>query len=232
MSYVEQFFLIAVVHLIAVASPGPDFAIILKQSLRYDRRIAIITSLGIASGIILHVTYSLVGIGLLIASDERLFTALKYLAASYFCYLAWHGLRAKKPCAESRKNGRVNTKNTVQRNVQSGVAISHGALPYAPPSTKKAFLTGFLINGLNVKATLFFVSLFTVVIAPSTPFLIKLSYGLYLTIATGAWFIFLSFLLTHARVRFFLQIKGYWLDRIMGVVLLILAIELVLSDFH
>ncbi len=90
MSYTEQFFLIAAVHLLAVASPGPDFAIILKQSIRYDRRTAVFTSFGIATGILLHVTYSLVGIGLIIASDERLFTALKYIAAGYFCYIAWH----------------------------------------------------------------------------------------------------------------------------------------------
>ena len=216
MSYLEQFFLIAAIHLIAVASPGPDFAIILKQSIRYDRRTAIITSFGIATGILLHVTYSLVGIGLLIASDERLFTGLKYLAASYFCYIAWHGLRAKKPDVNSA-NPQVSSNDDITGNVDV-------------PSVKKAFFTGFLINGLNVKATLFFVSLFSVVIEPSTPFAIKLSYGLYMTVATAAWFVFLSYLLTHPRVRTFLQVKGYLLDRVMGLVLLLLAIQLVLSD--
>ncbi len=50
------------------------------------------------------------GIGLLIASDERLFTALKYLAASYFCYIAWYSLRAKKPetiCDESQASSNL-----------------------------------------------------------------------------------------------------------------------------
>ena len=213
MTYIEQFFVIAAVHLLAVASPGPDFAIILKQSIRYDRRTAIFTSFGIAAGILLHVTYSLVGIGLLIASDERLYTALKYLAASYFCYIAWHGLRAKKPEA-------IN--NEFQESSRLITQI---------PSAKKAFFTGFLINGLNVKATLFFVSLFSVIIIPETPFAIKLSYGLYMTMATAAWFVLLSYLLTQTRVRNFLQIKGYLLDRVMGAVLLFLAIQLVLSDF-
>ena len=213
MPYFEQFLLIAVVHFLAVASPGPDFAIILKQSIRYNRRIAIYTSFGIATGIILHVTYSLVGIGLLIASDERLFSALKYIAASYFCYIAWHGLRAKKPQA-------VDNQQDVTQ------VVSQEKLP----SVKKAFLTGFLINGLNVKATLFFVSLFSVVIAPETPFNIKLSYGLYMVLATAAWFSFLSYLLTQERVRKILQRKGYLLDRIMGVVLLLLAVQLVFSD--
>ena len=218
MSYLEQFFLIAVVHLLAVASPGPDFAIILKQSIRYDRKIAVYTSFGIATGILLHVTYSLVGIGLLIASDERLFTGLKYIAASYFCYIAWHSLRAKK------------TEPSQQEQQSSGDETSEQNGDY--PSIKKAFFTGFLINGLNVKATLFFVSLFSVIIAPDTPFAIKLSYGLYMTLATAAWFVFLSYLLTHPKIRYFLQIKGYLLDRGMGVILLLLAVQLILSDLN
>ncbi len=244
MSYVEQFFLIAVVHLLAVASPGPDFAIILKQSIRYDRRTAIITSFGIATGILLHVTYSLVGIGLIIASDERLFTALKYIAASYFCYIAWHGLRAKKPDKNSnelRASSSEDTEDSDELRVSgneekkndSEIRVANNVSNNEPvPSAKKAFFTGFLVNGLNVKATLFFVSLFSVIIAPETPFSIKLSYGLYMTLATAVWFVFLSYLLTHPRVRYYLQIKGYLLDRVMGAVLLLLAIQLVLSDLN
>ena len=212
MSYLEQFFIVAAVHLLAVASPGPDFAIILKQSIRYDRRIAIFTSLGIGTGILLHVTYSLVGVGVIIASDERLFTALKYIAASYFCYIAWHGLRAKKP---------LNTISDVN------VSMPSDEKRY---SAKNAFFTGFLINGLNVKATLFFVSVYSVVISPETPFSIKLGYGLYMAVATAIWFVFLSYLLTHHKMRNFLQIKGYLIDRVMGLVLLLLAIQIVASD--
>jgi threonine/homoserine/homoserine lactone efflux protein len=230
MSALEQFLLIAMVHFFAVASPGPDFAIILKQSIRYNRRIAIYTSLGIAAGIILHVTYSLVGIGLLIASDERLFTALKYIAASYFCYIAWHCIRAKNPA----KNLPVNQDTQRDSNTKSITqnADSQGAVNLDEPSAKKAFFTGFLINGLNVKATLFFVSLFSVVIAPETLLSIKIAYGAYLVVATGAWFCFLSYILTQERVRYILQRKGYILDRVMGCILLLLAIQLVLSDLN
>ncbi|MBU2892975.1 LysE family translocator [Colwellia sp. D2M02] len=218
MGYFEQFLVIVVVHFLAVASPGPDFAIVLKQSIRYNRKVAMYTSLGIAAGIILHVTYSLVGIGLLIASDERLFTALKYIAAAYFCYIAWHCIRAEKPAEVMQEDKLTQTE------------LTHPADVEQPPSAKKAFFTGFLINGLNVKATLFFVSLFSVVIAPDTPLGIKLIYGLYLVIATGSWFCFLSYLLTQDKVRKLLARKGYLFDRLMGVVLFILAIQLVLSD--
>jgi len=148
----------------------------------------------------------------IIASDERLFTALKYIAASYFCYIAWHGLRAKKP---------LNTVNDVNVSMLSDEK---------KPSAKNAFFTGFLINGLNVKATLFFVSVYSVVISPETPFSIKLGYGLYMAVATAIWFVFLSYLLTHHKMRNFLQIKGYLIDRLMGLVLLLLAIQIVASD--
>jgi threonine/homoserine/homoserine lactone efflux protein len=227
MPVLEQFLLIAMVHFFAVASPGPDFALILKQSIRYNRRIAIYTSFGIAAGIIVHVTYSLVGIGLLIASDERLFTALKYIAASYFCYIAWHCIRAKKPGNEVSID-----KNDTKKSSNPSNEVSKNDRSTNLPSVKKAFLNGFLINALNVKATLFFVSLFSVVIAPETLLGIKIAYGAYLVAATAAWFCFLSYMLTQERVRVVLQRKGYILDRIMGVILLLLAIQLVLSDLN
>ena len=70
------------------------------------------------------------------------------------------------------------------------------------------------------------------VIAPETLLSIKIAYGAYLVAATGAWFCFLSYMLTQDRVRYVLQRKGYILDRVMGIIILILAIQLVLSDLQ
>ncbi|MEW6982865.1 LysE family translocator [Colwelliaceae bacterium 6471] len=211
MPYLQEFLMIAAIHFLAVASPGPDFAVVLKQSIRYGRVAAIYTSLGIGTGILIHVAYSLVGIGLIIASDERYFSVLKYIAASYFLYIAWHGLRAKKGTFQEQQNT-VDTGNT------------------AGPSNKKSFITGFFINGLNVKATLFFVSLFSMVISVQTPLWIKFGYGLYMAVATAIWFCALSYMLSHQHVRDRLINNGHWIERIMGVVLLVIAIELVMSD--
>lgn len=211
MEYWQEFMIIATVHLLAVASPGPDFAIILKQSLRFGRETALYTSLGIGTGILLHVAYSIVGIGILIASNETLFTALKFIAAGYFFYIAWHGLRAK--ASDYQK----------QKEVIQEVTL---------PTKFSAFRTGFLINGLNVKATLFFVSLFSMVISPTTPINIQLIYGVYMALATAVWFSALSLLIGHPTFRNKLLRKGYWLDRIMGAVLAILAIELLQSEIN
>ncbi|HTO03146.1 MAG TPA: LysE family transporter, partial [Opitutus sp.] len=69
--YAMEFGKVALAHLLAVMSPGPDFAVVLRQSLGYGRRIAIWTSVGIGTAILLHVTYSLLGIGLLITGSPE-----------------------------------------------------------------------------------------------------------------------------------------------------------------
>ena len=56
--YWLEFLTIASVHFLAVASPGPDFAVVLKQSIQFGRRAAIVTSIGLGFGILIHVSYS------------------------------------------------------------------------------------------------------------------------------------------------------------------------------
>jgi len=70
------------------------------------------------------------------------------------------------------------------------------------------------------------------VISIETPTQVKAVYGIYMAIATAVWFSSLSLVLSHHRIRDKIISKGYWLDRAMGLVLLLLAIELVVSDLQ
>ncbi|AWL11965.1 Threonine efflux protein [Saliniradius amylolyticus] len=204
--YWLEFITIATVHLLAVASPGPDFAIVVRHSIRFGRRIAIMTSLGIGVAILLHVAYSLLGIGLIIKTTPWLFQLLSYVAAVYLLYIAWGALRS-----QPAKPGTEDSPSTAVKSI----------------SDKRAFVIGFITNGLNPKATLFFLSLFAVAISQQTPIAIKLMYGGYLALATGIWFIGLSLLLSAGKVRDWLQRRGHWFDRLMGLALIALAIKLV-----
>src|SRR6476646_8424999 len=103
-SYWFELSQVAVAHLLAVASPGPDFAIVLKQSLVHGRRTAIWTSLGVGTAILLHVTYSLLGIGLLIRSSPFWFTVVKYIGAGYIAWLGVQALQARPRGAASGAN--------------------------------------------------------------------------------------------------------------------------------
>src|SRR6266498_2815947 len=67
MQYIPIILTVALVHLLAVISPGPDFMMIARNSLIYSRKTGIYSAVGLGLGILVHVVYSLVGIGVLIS---------------------------------------------------------------------------------------------------------------------------------------------------------------------
>jgi threonine/homoserine/homoserine lactone efflux protein len=230
MPYLNEFLTIALVHLVAVASPGPDFAVVVRNSLAYGRRIAIYTSVGIGLAILLHVGYSLVGLSMVIATTPWLFQTFSYLAAGYLLYIAYGALKSgpSQPPVDGEV-GVSNSKDNLDETKLANNKAANNKKANTQISAQKALWIGFLTNGLNPKATLFFLSLFTAIIDIDTPFLIKLGYGIYLAIATGLWFCFLSYLLSTSKIAQLIGKKGYWLDRAMGVLLVGLAAKLVLG---
>jgi len=207
MSYWPEFLLVASVHFVAVASPGPDFAIVLRYAVRYGVKVALAASVGIGLGILIHVAYSLLGIGLLLQTTPWLFQLFSAVAAAYLAYIGVQALRSSPG------------QTTTQPEGESAPAVG----------LWQSFRAGLLTNGLNPKATLFFLALFAVIISPQTPNSYKILYGIYMSVATAVWFSLLSLLLTRQKVRSFLLRQGYWFDRIMGLVLLALAMQLLYS---
>jgi RhtB (resistance to homoserine/threonine) family protein len=212
-----EFGKVALAHLLAVASPGPDFAIVLKQSLSRGRRPAIWTSMGVGTAILVHVTYSLLGLGLLLRSSELWFNVTKYAGAAYIAWLGLQALRAK-PRSDVGDLG-------VGR--ESSAEGGQAGTPAASP--RRAFAVGFFTNALNPKCTLFFISLFVLIVSPHTPKLIQAGYGVYMSVATAVWFCVVSVLFTHREVRSRFLRFGHWIDRALGVVFLGFAISLALA---
>ncbi|MBB1519961.1 LysE family transporter [Aquipseudomonas guryensis] len=208
--YWAEFLTVALIHLLAVASPGPDFAIVVRESVAHGRRAGTWTAVGVGTGIFVHVAYSLLGIGLIVSQSIVLFNALKWLAAAYLFYIGIKALRAR-PAPAGALEVQVD-----------GLARS----------ARSAFMIGFVTNGLNPKATLFFLSLFTVVINPHTPLTVQAGYGVYLAIATGLWFCLVALLFSQARVRSGFARMGHWFDRMMGAVLVGLGIKLAFTELR
>lgn len=204
--YLHEFLILASAMFFALLSPGPDFAMILKQSVSYGKRASIFASIGIGCGISVHIVYSILGIGLIISKSIILFNIIKYLGAIYLIYLGYQSLKSKGIKFES--SGEKEKENI---------------------SDLKSFSTGFLCNALNPKATLFFLSMFTVVISIDTPLYIQSLYGIFCILATMVWFVGVSFVLSHNKVRTFLNSFGKWFDRVVGTVLITLGIKVALS---
>ena len=197
---------VALLHLFAVASPGPDFVLVSRQSFRYGRAVAIWTSGGIALGILFHVAISLTGLSLLLQSQPDLFWYLKLAASLYIGYLGFASLISKDP---------VNLqKNSIGQEDRYIKSIS----------------TGFLTNVLNPKAFIFFITVFTLVINEDTGLFIKGLLGMYMSFATFIWFSLVSILLTNQKATERFKKAIPWLEKITGLFLIVLAIQIILRE--
>lgn len=203
----QAFLTVAIIHLLAVASPGPDFAIVVKQSITQSRAVVIWTALGIGLGILLHVAYSLLGIGFVISQSILLFNIIKYLGAAYLVYIGIKGLLTKPATKTEDKDIRRSSMTRFQ-----------------------ALRIGFLCNALNPKATVFFVALFTQVIDQSTPLGIQVFYGVYMAVATFIWFSMLGSVLSINAIRRHIDRFHHWIERAMGAVLVALGVRVALAS--
>ncbi len=77
MEFWHGFLLITSVHLLAAASPGPDFVLVSQQTLAKGRRTGLICSFGITLGLAIHIIYSVLGLATVIAHSQPLLTAIK-----------------------------------------------------------------------------------------------------------------------------------------------------------
>ena len=79
----SQLALLIPLIILAIISPGPDFAITLQNTLRHQRRGGLITALGIACGVSVHVSYSILGLGYLIHQATWILKDIRTSSISY-----------------------------------------------------------------------------------------------------------------------------------------------------
>ncbi|MFF1272829.1 LysE family transporter [Streptomyces marokkonensis] len=198
---------VAVITVLAVIAPGADFAMVVRNSYLHGRRTGLLGALGVAAGVLVHVTYTMLGVGLLIASSAFLFTVIKLAGAAYLVYI---GVRT------FRTRGEV----TVDLENRTGLT------PFA------ALRTGFLTNVLNPKTTLFVVSTFAQVVSPGTPLPQQAGYGLFMSLAHLLWFGVVAVFFSHDRMRGLMLRGQKVLNKVIGSVLAGLGVSLAFAPSH
>lgn len=206
MDLYQGLLLITSIHLLAAATPGPDFVLVSQQTLSNGKRAGLLCSLGIALGLSIHILYSSLGLAAIIASSSSALWGIKILGGGYLIYLGLSGLKTRARRAET---------STIE------VVVERSAL--------KIIGLGFLCNALNPKAPIYFVSLFTIVLSQDTPAQHLLIYGLWMMVLQLAWFSLLSLLLSRPSVTQKFQRMGHWIDRIAGGAMLLLGIKVLVT---
>jgi RhtB (resistance to homoserine/threonine) family protein len=201
MSFWQGFAVITVVHLLAAASPGPDFAYVTRQSLVHGRRAGLLASVGIALGLSIHILYSAAGLAAVIAHSAHWMTVIKLAGGAYLLWLGVGGLRSRAGSPDAT------------------------ALRTTPPATSRQLLGGFLCNALNPKAPIYFLALFTVVLSPDLPAPTLLAYGAWIMLLQWLWFSLVALLFAQRVVRERLIAVRHWIDRAFGVAMIALGIR-------
>ena len=206
MSELQTFLTLAVAHLIAVSSPGPDFAIILRQSIRKGFAEALPVAIGIGSGILVHVLYSVMGLGIIIATNTLVFNSFKICGVAYLLYVAF--MIWKSNSSLDAVTAAPTTAKTLK----------------GPATFWQLYWLGFLTNALNVKATIFFLSVY-ILIAGDSPLILQIAYGVYMAAATMIFFTVMAALLG-GKMREFLGRYLMIIEKSSAVALAMLALML------
>lgn len=132
--YMEVF----LVGVLAALSPGPDFVVVMKNSLGLGRKYGVVTAVGVASALIVHITYTILGFSIILEKSAVIFNLIKLAGAIYLLWLGYKGIRSK---SYSENSNEVRVEKKLQTSIGQG------------------FREGFLCNLLNPKAPLFFLGI-------------------------------------------------------------------------
>ncbi|WP_433995687.1 LysE family translocator [Bradyrhizobium tropiciagri] len=193
-----------------IVSPGADLAMVLRQSVVHGRKAAIITSFGLGISLLFHISYTILGLGVIISRSVALFNIVKWCGVAYLVYIGIRALRA----------GTVQKASPPNRNV----AAEQNSVP--EQGMIKAFVLGFATNALNPKPVFFFLSVFATVVSVHTPAMIRFGYGLVMASCLIVWFVGVSYFMTTPRMRAAFSRASKWIDRVSGVVFISLGLKL------
>lgn len=207
MQYLSLIGTVALVHLLALISPGPDFIMCVRNALTYSRKTGIYTAIGFGAGISIHIIYCIAGLALIISKSIIIFNFFKFLGAGYLIYIGFKSITSKSSHLEIKDQEK-------KKDISPLAAIK----------------IGFLTNALNPKATLFFLSLFTMVISPNTPGLILRILSAIMIIETVIWFSLVSIFMTQKRIRSVFEKSQNIFNRTLGGLLILLGVKVALTE--
>lgn len=197
---------VALFTILAVISPGADFAMVTRSSYAQGRKAGLAAGVGIALGVQVHVLYTVLGIAVIISQSPSLFLFMKVVGAGYLIYLGYKSLT-----------------NTTRIRLD-GIGQDTGASLWA------ALRTGFLTNALNPKTMLFVISAYTQVVQPGSPLALDFAYGAFMSFAHWVWFSLVAVFFSSTALRKAMIERQVMMDRVIGLALIGLGLAVVMAS--
>ena len=153
-------------------------------------------------GILFHSLLAISGIIIVISANELYFSLVKFICSGYLMYLGISSIISSSSFQEIDENGLGKT---------------------------GGFATGLITNITNIKAFLFFTTLFGVVLDTKATFNLAI-YGLYMALATFVWFSFVAYTFTSDIFRAKFGNMYFYIEKALGVILILIALRVALSE--
>ena len=194
---------IAIITLLAVISPGADFALVSRNSYLYGRKQGIYTAYGIACAVWIHISYSVLGLSFLKHYIPNLLHIIQYIGALYLMYIGY--------------------KTFTQQQISD-----HATHTLLRP--RQAFIQGFLSISLNPKTTLFVMSIFAQLLRGNHGLTHLIGYGMFISASHLLWFLLISLFCSTPVIRNKILRKQVSINRFIGTVLATLGLCLFLTN--
>jgi len=193
---------------LVICTPGPDTALLVRNTLSGGRASGVATAAGVTLGIIVWVLAASAGVVALLRASESVFQALKLAGAAYLAYLGLVSLMA------------AIARRPHLRNVNSP----------APLQPSRAFRQGLLSNLGNPKIAVFFASLLPQFVPDGAgAFAISLTLGLLFATMGLAWLTMYAVVVAKLGDVLSGHVRRL-LDAITGVILVALGLRLATED--
>ncbi|WP_299022392.1 LysE family translocator [uncultured Photobacterium sp.] len=190
--------------ILGAMSPGPSLAVVAKHSLTGGRLHGVVTSWAHAIGVGFYALLTLLGLAVLLKQSPTLFAAITYAGAAYLAYLGVNALCSKGGVAAKLAAGK-------------------------PVKLAEAARDGLMISLLNPKLALFFLALFSQFVAVGTEISSRAVIVATPLLVDGLWYTLIASVLSNPKVLDKLRLKAQLIDRLSGVVLILLALRVIVQ---
>ncbi|MDF7762034.1 threonine export protein RhtC [Kosakonia cowanii] len=201
------FLTVALVHFVALMSPGPDFFFVSQTAVSRSRKEAMLGVLGITAGVMVWAAVALLGLNLILAKMAWLHTIIMVGGGLYLCWMGYQMLRGA-------------LKKEVVSSDEPQVELAAGG---------RSFVKGLLTNLANPKAIIYFGSVFSLFVGDSVG--ANARWGIFMLIAleTFAWFALVASVFALPQIRRGYQRMAKWIDGVAGALFAGFGIHLIIS---
>ena len=188
----------AIVCIIGAMSPGPSLAVVIRNNINYNRLAGILTSIGHGLGIGVYATLAILGLGIILQTNQTIFLIIQILGLVFLFFLGLLFIIQK------------NSEEKIEGN----------------PNQLNSFLQGFSIAIINPKILIWFTAIYSQFISIEATFFFNTILVLTASIIDAIWYIIVSLLITGYGVKNFLIERRIFIQKITGSVLIVISLSL------